>query len=38
VSLLGFAIAVAIGIVASAIKLLGGARGQVPRAAVARAL
>jgi hypothetical protein len=38
VTLLGFAIAVAIGIVASAIKLLGGARGQVRRAAVGKAL
>jgi MFS family permease len=37
VTLLGFAIAIAIGIVASAIKLLGGARGQVPRAAAAEA-
>ena len=37
VTLLGFAIAVAIGIVASAIKLLPGARGPVPRAAVAKA-
>ncbi len=36
-TLLGFAIAVAIGIVASAIKLLGGAHGPVPRAAVAKA-
>jgi MFS family permease len=36
VTLLGFAIAVAIGIVASAIKLLGGARGQAPPAAVAK--
>jgi MFS family permease len=40
VTLLAFAIAVAIGIVASAIKLLpgtGGARGQAPRAAAAEA-
>jgi MFS family permease len=37
VTLLGFAIAVALGIVASAIKLLGGTHGPVPRPAVARA-
>jgi hypothetical protein len=36
-TLLGFAIAVSIGIVASAIKLLGGARGRVARPAVAKA-
>jgi MFS family permease len=37
VTLLAFAIAVAIGIVASAIKLLPGARARVPRAAAAGA-
>jgi MFS family permease len=37
VTLLGFAIGVAIGIVASAIKLLGGAHGPVPQAAVVEA-
>jgi MFS family permease len=37
VTLLAFAIAVAAGIVASAIKLLGGARRQVPRPALAKA-
>jgi MFS family permease len=37
VTLLAFAIAVAIGIVASAIKLFPGARGRVARAAVAEA-
>jgi MFS family permease len=37
VTLLAFAIAVAVGIVASAIKLLGGTRGPVPRPAVAKA-
>jgi MFS family permease len=37
VTLLGFAIAVAIGIVASAIKLLGGGHRPVPRAAIAKA-
>ena len=37
VTLLAFALAVAIGIAASAIKLLGGARGPAPRAAVAKA-
>jgi hypothetical protein len=37
VTLLGFAIGVAIGIVASAIKLLGGTHGPVPRAAVVQA-
>jgi hypothetical protein len=36
-TLLAFAIAVAIGIVASAIKLLGGPRARVPRAATADA-
>jgi MFS family permease len=36
-TLLAFAIAVAIGIVASAIKLLGGARRQLPRPALAKA-
>jgi MFS family permease len=36
-TLLAFAIAVAIGIVASAIKLLGGARRRVPRPALAKA-
>jgi MFS family permease len=36
-TILGFAVAVAIGIVASAIKLLGGGHGPVPRAAVAKA-
>jgi MFS family permease len=37
VTLLAFAIAVSIGIVASAIKLLGGGRGLVPRPAAAKA-
>jgi hypothetical protein len=37
VTILGFAIAVSIGIVASAITLLGGAHGGVPRVAVAKA-
>jgi hypothetical protein len=37
VTLLAFAIAVAIGIVASAVKLLGGRQGPVPRTAVANA-
>jgi MFS family permease len=37
VTILGFAIAVSIGIAASAIKLLGGGHGPVPRAAAAKA-
>ena len=37
VTILGFAIAVAIGIVASAIKLLPGPHGPLPRPAVAKA-
>jgi hypothetical protein len=37
VTILGFAVAIAIGIVASAIKLLGGAQGRVLGAATAEA-
>jgi hypothetical protein len=38
VTLLAFAVAVAIGIAASAIRLLGGPRARIPRAATADAV